>query len=110
MAWCHEMTFRLADWFFRKMTGAPLGGGQAFDLDDEIEHPTPEAVGAEIRRLLLSLRHPEHIGMREGWNHHGTDELRKLALDYAGVCWKAPGELAPGCSCSWPPTHVADDE
>lgn len=66
---------------------------------------TPETVGAEIRRLLLSLRVAEHPVEREqdGWNNYGTDDLRRRALDLAGICWLAPGEMAPQCCCDWSP-------
>lgn len=68
---------------------------------------TPEAVGAEIRRLLLALRATGHTGEEErvGHLHHGTDAMRAEALDRAGICWKAPGELAPACTC--PRKYVA---
>lgn len=52
--------------------------------------PTPDAVGAEIRRLLLTLRHPDHIGDS---GHYGTDELRAKALDLAGICWNGSGKM-----------------
>lgn len=60
---------------------------------------TPDAAGLEIRRLLLALRAPEHGS--EGDLHHGTDSLRRRALEVAGICWRAPGEMAPKCGCAW---------
>lgn len=59
-------------------------------------------VGAEIRRLLKSLRHQDDdCGPGGGWNHNGTDALRTEALRYAGICSLANGELAPSCGCGW---------
>src|ERR1700674_2892280 len=53
------------------------------------------AVGQQIRELLLALRHPN--------GGYSTDQLRAEALQYAGFCWLAPGELAPECACDWDP-------
>lgn len=58
-------------------------------------------VGAQIRALLLSLRDPNH----PKGESYATDELRREALDYAGFCWLAPGEMAPGCCCDWDLDH-----
>lgn len=60
--------------------------------------PTPQSVGAQIRALLLSLKDPNQ---KAGWGSYATDDLRREALDYAGICWLAPGEMAPGCCCDW---------
>ena len=64
-----------------------------------------QAAGDEIRRILLSLHAPGHTKADEhiGWNSYSTDDLRKKALDAAGICWKAPGEMAPACGCPHPP-------
>lgn len=63
---------------------------------------TPDEVGQEIRRLLLSLRSPEH-GPGPYVQNYATDELRRRALEVAGICWLAPGEMVPGCCCEWSP-------
>ncbi len=52
---------------------------------------TPEAVGAEIRRLLLTLRDPADTNPSTG--HYGTDILRARALDLAEICWFGTGVL-----------------
>jgi hypothetical protein len=70
------------------------------DPPDPKAAPDPKAVGAEIRRLLLSLRSPDHAP-ESGWQSYSTDALRREALDHAGFCWLAPGEMAPGCCCPW---------
>lgn len=64
----------------------------------------PKQVGAEIRALLLSLHAPDHP-KGSAWQSHATDELRRQALDYAGFCWLAPGEMAPECFCDWDLEH-----
>lgn len=66
---------------------------------------TPDEVGREIRRLLMSLHAPGHTleDERAGHMNYGTDDLRRQALDHAGICWLAPGEMAPGCACEWSP-------
>lgn len=66
---------------------------------------TPDEVGAEIRRLLMSLHAPGHTldDERAGHLNYATDELRMQALDRAGICWLAPGEMAPACCCDWSP-------
>lgn len=65
----------------------------------------PKFVGAQIRALLLSLSAPDHTEEEEahGISNHSTDELRREALDHAGICWLAPGEMAPSCACEWSP-------
>lgn len=65
-----------------------------------MESITPKLIGVQIRALLLSLRDPNHKG-GTGWQSYATDDLRREALDYAGICWLAPGEMAPGCCCDW---------
>jgi hypothetical protein len=66
---------------------------------------TPAQVGAEIRKLLFELYAPGHTADQEraGAFNYDTDTLRREALDAAGICWKAPGEMAPGCGCPWVP-------
>lgn len=66
---------------------------------------TPAQVGAEIRRLLFSLRHPDDDGVGP-WQHYGTETLRAEALDYAGICFLSPGEMAPECTCEWGPDNL----
>lgn len=61
----------------------------------------PKQIGAQIRELLFSLR-------AEGSSDQlSTDELRRMALDYAGICWLTPGEMAPQCCCDWDLEHPA---
>jgi hypothetical protein len=64
---------------------------------------TPAQVGAEIRKLLFELRTPGHTEDQEqaGIFSYATDTLRREALNAAGICWKTPGEMAPGCGCPW---------
>lgn len=69
----------------------------------------PKVVGAEIRKLLLGLRDPAHPVDDGPWQHHGTDRLRREALEYAGICWLAPGEMAPACACPWDDGHGANE-
>jgi hypothetical protein len=66
---------------------------------------TPDEVGQEIRRLLMSLHAPGHTieDERAGHLNYATDELRRQALDRAGICWLTPGEMAPACCCEWSP-------
>src|SRR5574342_388270 len=66
---------------------------------------TPDEIGKEIRRLLMSLHAPGHTLDDEsvGILNYSTDELRRQALDRAGICWLVPGEMAPSCCCSWSP-------
>lgn len=68
----------------------------------------PNEVGTEIRRLLMSLHAPGHTldDERAGHMSYSTDELRRQALDRAGICWLAPGEMAPGCCCPWTPEET----
>lgn len=61
----------------------------------------PKTVGLEIRRLLLSLRHPDHRLDSEYNGHYGTDLMRREALQIAGICSLDNGELAPMCCCGW---------
>jgi hypothetical protein len=56
-------------------------------------HAKAREVGAQIRALLMSLTAPE--------GGHSTETLRKIALQHAGFCWLAPGEMAPACCCPW---------
>lgn len=74
---------------------------------DELIPTTPAGVGARIREMLFSLREPSHTehSEDEGWNSYGTDALRREALDRAGFCWLAPGEMAPQCACKWSLEH-----
>lgn len=60
-------------------------------------------IGAQIRALLFSLYAPGHSAEIEktGRHSYATDELRRSALDHAGICWFSPGEMAPGCCCDW---------
>ena len=69
-----------------------------------------QRAGEQIRKILQSLRAEGHSLQQEVWglHNHGTDALRKLALDVAGICWKAPGEMAPGCGCPWIGKEDAD--
>jgi hypothetical protein len=62
--------------------------------------PDPKSVGRQIRTLLLSLKAATDPGVSP-WQSHSTDALRRAALDYAGICWLAPGEMAPACCCAW---------
>lgn len=64
------------------------------------ETATPDETGREIRRLLLALRAPEH---GPDSSNYVTDDLRRRALEVAGICWLAPGEMAPMCCCEWSP-------
>jgi hypothetical protein len=66
---------------------------------------TPDEVGQQIRRLLMSLHTPGHSldDERAGHLNYATDELRRQALDRAGICWLTPGEMAPACACDWSP-------
>lgn len=68
---------------------------------------TPEEIGRSIRKHLLSLRAPEHSSEDEdaGIMSYATDALRRKSLDTAGVCWKAPGEMAPACGCEPAASH-----
>jgi hypothetical protein len=72
---------------------------------DDLMPVTAEAVGARIRDMLFSLVSDGHSREEDlrGVHSHATDELRRTALDHAGFCWVAPGEMAPSCGCSW--TH-----
>jgi len=76
---------------------------QTFNL--ELRPLTPSEAGQEIRRLLMSLHAPGHTldDERAGRLNYATDELRQQALDRAGICWPAPGEMAPACCCPWSP-------
>lgn len=83
--------------------------------DNAVQRPCPQTftlqlaplsadeTGREIRRLLLSLRAPEHSPDSEYACSYATDELRRRALEVAGICWLAPGEMAPTCCCDWSP-------
>lgn len=57
--------------------------------------PTPESVGAEIRRLLLTLRVEGHTAEQEqqGRYNYGSDQLRSRALDIANICWFGSGKM-----------------
>lgn len=61
---------------------------------------TPAEIGAQIRELLLTL-HADRGG-------YDTAEQRRDALDHAGFCWCAPGEMAPGCGCAWSPKNAGE--
>ncbi len=65
--------------------------------------PTPVEGGKEIRRLLMALHASGHTLDDEcaGVLNYSTDELRRQALDRAGICRLAPGEMAPACCCPW---------
>lgn len=65
----------------------------------------PISVGHKIRELLLGLGET----MYDKYSHsYSNNELRAQALEAAGFCWKAKGELRPGCCCEWtPPWHGA---
>lgn len=63
---------------------------------------TPDEIGREIRRLLLSLVAPGHDDSGP-WSNYGTDALRRRALEVAGICWLDPGEMTPKCGCDWSP-------
>lgn len=56
----------------------------------------PKEVGAQIRALLFSLG-PVYVDC----SSYSADEARRKALEYAGICWLAPGEMAPQCCCEW---------
>lgn len=77
----------------------------AVTINVDVRPPTPDEVGREIRRLLTLLHAPGHTLEDEfaGRMNYDTDELRRQALDRAGICWLAPGEMAPGCACPWSP-------
>lgn len=72
---------------------------------DDLMPVTAEAIGTRIRDMLFSLVSDGHSREEDlrGVHSHATDELRRTALDHAGFCWVAPGEMAPSCGCSW--TH-----
>lgn len=60
-----------------------------------------KVIGLQIRKLLMSIRAPHHSAEAEraGRCYYETNDLRREALEYAGVCFVAPGELTPACSC-----------
>jgi hypothetical protein len=62
-----------------------------------------KAIGLKIREMLFSLYASNHSEEQEkrGVHSYATDELRGIALAYAGFCRLAPGEMAPGCGCDW---------
>ncbi len=64
------------------------------------ESPTDQA-GDQIRSLLLALRAPGHSESEEraGTCSYATNDLRGAALERAGICFKAPGEMRPQCGC-----------
>ena len=69
---------------------------QAFSATVVTPPPTARDVGAQIRELLLSLKDT-------GASGYALDQLRAEALQHAGFCWIAPGEMAPQCCCEWDP-------
>lgn len=77
--------------------------GAALVERGELMPATAQGVGARIRSMLESLVAAGHTVEedRRGYHHHGSDALRRSALDHAGFCWLAPGELAPSCGCAW---------
>jgi hypothetical protein len=58
----------------------------------------PKDVGARIREMLLALR--KQAGEEPGpWISHAADEACRIALEGAGFCWRARGEMRPWCGC-----------
>lgn len=101
----HACSHACGEWFDNSVNDCPKCGQPSNGVRISVALPilvaTPETVGAEIRRLLVTLRAPGHTVEEErtGVMNYATDILRAQALDAANICWLGSGKMH---NARWP--------